>query len=92
MFIARTVAEAEAPILWPPDMKSRLIGKDSDAGKDRGHEKKRETEVRCLDGIINSVDTSLSKPMEDIDGQRSLACFSYGVTERVRHELTEQQQ
>ena len=34
MFIARIVAEAEAPILWPPDMKSRLIGKDSDAGKD----------------------------------------------------------
>ena len=34
MFIGRTEAEAEAPILWPPDMKSRLIGKDPDAGKD----------------------------------------------------------
>ena len=31
----RTDAEAEAPILWPPDVKSRLIGKDPDAGKDR---------------------------------------------------------
>ena len=34
IFIERTVAEAEAPILWPPDEKSQLIGKDPDAGKD----------------------------------------------------------
>ena len=34
IFIGRTDAEAEAPILWPPDVKSRLIGKDPDAGKD----------------------------------------------------------
>ena len=34
MFIGRPDAEAEAPILWPPDVKSQLIGKDSDAGKD----------------------------------------------------------
>ena len=34
IFIERTDAEAEAPILWPPDAKKRLIGKDPDAGKD----------------------------------------------------------
>ena len=34
IFIGRTDAEAEAAILWPPDLKSRLIGKDPDAGKD----------------------------------------------------------
>ena len=34
MVIGRTDAEAEAPILWPPDVKGRLIGKDPDAGKD----------------------------------------------------------
>ena len=34
IFIGRTDAEAEAPILWPPDAKSWLIGKDPDAGKD----------------------------------------------------------
>ena len=34
IFIGRTDAEAEAPILWLPDVKSRLIGKDSDAGRD----------------------------------------------------------
>ena len=38
MFIGRTDAEAEAPILWPPDVRSQLIGKDLDAGKDRARE------------------------------------------------------
>ena len=37
MFIGSTDAEAEAPILWPPDMKSQLIEKDPDAGKDWRH-------------------------------------------------------
>ena len=44
MFIGRTVAEAETPILWPPDMKNWLIGKDPDAGKDWGQEEKGMTE------------------------------------------------
>ena len=39
ILIGRTDAEAEAPILWPPDMKSQLIGKDPDAEKDWGQEK-----------------------------------------------------
>ena len=40
MFIGRTDAEAEVLILWPPDAKSRLIGKDPDAGKDGGQKEK----------------------------------------------------
>ena len=40
MLIGRTDTEAEAPIFWPPDMKSWLIGKESDAGKDEGHKEK----------------------------------------------------
>ena len=44
VFIGRTDAKAEAPILWPPDEKSRLIGKDSDAGRDWGQEEKGTTE------------------------------------------------
>ena len=39
VFVGRTDAEAETPILWPPDVKSQLIGKDTDAGKDWGQEK-----------------------------------------------------
>ena len=44
IFIGRTDAEAEAPILWPPDGKSWLIGKDFDAGRDWGQEEKGTTE------------------------------------------------
>ena len=40
MFIRRTDAKAEAPILWLPDVKSHLIGKDPDAGKDWGQKEK----------------------------------------------------
>ena len=44
VFIGRTDVEAETPILWPPDAKSSLIGKDSDAGRDCGQEEKGTTE------------------------------------------------
>ena len=44
MFIGRTDAEAETPILWPSHAKSRLIGKDPDAGRDWGQEEKGMTE------------------------------------------------
>ena len=44
MFTGRTDAEAETPILWSPDVKNRLIGKDPDAGKDRRQEEKGMTE------------------------------------------------
>ena len=40
VFTGRTDAEAEIPIFWPPHVKSRLIGKDSDAGRDWGQEEK----------------------------------------------------
>ena len=44
VFIGRTDAEAESPILWPPDEKNGLIGKDPDAGRDWGQEEKGTTE------------------------------------------------
>ena len=44
VFIKRTDAEAETPVLWPPDTKSRLIGKDLDAGRDWEQEEKGMTE------------------------------------------------
>ena len=43
IFIGRTDAEAEAPILWPPDAKSWLTGKYTDTGKDQGQEEKGAT-------------------------------------------------
>ena len=56
MFIRR--AEAETPALWPPYGKSRLVGKDLDAGKDGRQKEKGTTEDEMLDGITNSVDMS----------------------------------
>ena len=44
MFIGRTDVEAETPILWPPDAKNSLFGKDPDAGRDWGQEEKEMTE------------------------------------------------
>ena len=61
VFIGRTDVEAETPILWPPDAKNWLIGKDPDAGKDWGQEEKEATEDKRLDGITDLMDMSLSK-------------------------------
>ena len=57
--IGRTVAEA--PILWPPDLKSWLIGKDSDAGKDWRQKERAWQRMRWSDSITNSMDVNLSK-------------------------------
>ena len=59
VFFVRTDVEAETPILWPPDAKSWLIWKDSDAGKDWGQEEKGTTEDKMLDGITDSMDMGL---------------------------------
>ena len=59
-FFGTNDAKAETPVLWPPHAKSRLIGKDSDAGRDWGQEKKGMTE----DGITDSMDVSLSELRE----------------------------
>ena len=53
MFIGRTDAKAETPILWPPDAKSLLIGKDSDAGRDWGQEDRGRQRMRWLGGITD---------------------------------------
>ena len=60
VFFGRTDAKAETPVLWPPQAKSWLSGKDSDAGRDWGQEEKGTTE----DGITNSMDMSLSELQE----------------------------
>ena len=74
IFIGGTDAEAETPVLWPPDAKNWLIGKDPDAGKDWGQEEKGTTE----DEIVGwhhrlNGDESASTP-GDGEGQGSLAC------------------
>ena len=61
VFFGRTDAKAETPILWPAHVKSWLIGKDSDAGRDWGQEEKGTTEGEMADGITDSMEMSLGK-------------------------------
>ena len=64
IFIGRTDAEAETTIFWPPDAKHWLIWKDPDAGKDWRWEEGGWQRMKCLDGITDLKDMSLSKLQE----------------------------
>ena len=81
IFIGRTNAEAEAPIVWLPDAKSQLTGKDPDAGKDWGQEKRRRRQrMRWLYSVTNSMDMSLSKVWVIVKDRESLCAAFHGLT------------
>ena len=89
IFIGRTDAEAEAPVLWPYNVKSWLSGKDPDDGKDWGQEEKRETEDEMVVWHHWFNGHEFEKTPGDSEGQRNLAfCSPWGCKEL---EMTESQ-
>ena len=76
IFIGRTDAEAETPILWPPDAKSWLIWKDPDAGKNWGQEEKGTIEDEMVGWQYRLDGHEFEQAPGVGDGQGSLVCFS----------------
>ena len=74
VYIGRTVAKAETPILWPPHAKSWLIGKDSDAGRDWGQEEKGMTEDEMAGWYHRLHGCESEWTPGDGDGQGGLTC------------------
>ena len=76
IYIGRTEADAEIPILWPPGMKNWLIRKDPDAGKDWRQEEKGTTEDEMVGWHHRLNGHELVQTLGDGEGQRGLACCS----------------
>ena len=85
IFFGRTDVEAETPILWPPDAKNWLLGKDPDAGKDWRQEEKGTTEDEMV-GWHHQLDGHEFEQVSGVgDGQGSLECCSPWGLQRVRY-------
>ena len=91
IFIGRTDAEAEVPILWPPDVKSWFTGKGPDAEKIEGSRRRGQQRMRWLGSITDSTDMNLSKFWEMMKKRKSLVwcgswcCRGLGMTYRLNN-------
>ena len=85
IFIGRIDADAETPIVWPPDVKNWLTGKDPDARKDWRQEEKGMTEDEMIGWHHQLNGLEFEQASGAGDGQGSLACCSVG-SQRVGHD------
>ena len=94
IFIARTDAEAKAPIVWPLDVKSQLIGKALMHGKSEGKRSRGWQRIRWLDSIINSWNWANSRRWwrTEEPGWRAWHAAVHGITKSQTDKATEWQQ
>ena len=83
-FVGRTDAEAEALILWPPDRKSRLIGKDTDAGKHWRQKENWAVDDEGWDSVTNWMDMNLSELWELVKDKGACMLQSMGLQNQTQ--------